>query len=75
MKFFEMQTTDFRLLGRSLEAHYTLDEIMSLGMKIGNMTDDEAAEIVAKMSPHLLPEDYEQSHNRSLIRMAAMRAF
>ena len=73
--FSEMCENDFRALGRSLQTSMTLGDILFLPSQIGQKTDDEIAEIVAKMNQTLLPVDYSPSQNRSLLMMACRFAF
>ncbi len=67
MLFHEMTANDFRRLGRSLEAHYSLTEITLLPRQLPGKTYGEIDEIIGKMNPSLLPTDYRPEFARSII--------
>lgn len=74
MKFNEITSADAHKMGRSLCQHYTLGEVMFFPAELGDMDDATAQEIVDKIPKNLMPDDYEQSQNRSIIRLAGMFA-
>ena len=74
-KFDELNKQDFHAIGRSLESHMSMVEIMFLPNQLEDVTDERCAEIVGFMKKELLPSDLQQSQHRSLIRLACMNAF
>lgn len=72
MKFNDITRQEASTIGRSLEQHMSLAEIMFLQYELGDMTDDQINEIVGKIPKHLMPEDFEQNQGRVLLRIASM---